>query len=112
VTNAATIWAITEEVEPESVVPILGYGALSLIGLPVVVDGSLGQTVWSLTPDMLEPEATVFVEWSWQYSEDRYTPFPSPPSDIVYYGPSQYNIVGSTLTITSPVTIDMSKSPA
>lgn len=111
VLNAATIWAITEEVEPESIVPISGYGALSLIGLPVVVDGSLGQTVWELTPDMLEPEATVFVEWSWQYSEDRYTPFPSPPSDIVYYGPSQYNIVGSTLTITSPVAIDMSKSP-
>ena len=105
VINAATIWAITEEVEPESVVPISGYGVLS-IGKPGSgVSGSLGQTVYTLTPDMLVPEATITAGWGWQYTD------PAGPGGGITVDNTGFTIVGTTLTITAPLGIDFGRGP-
>lgn len=106
VLNAATIWAITEEVEPESIVPISGYGVLSLGKPNEIVNGSLGQTVFTLTPSMLVPEATITVIYGWQYTS------PAGPGGVVVVDNTGFNIVGSTLTVTAPPSIDFGRSPA
>jgi hypothetical protein len=105
VINAATIWAITEEVEPESIVPISGYGVLSLGKPPNGVSGSLGQTVYTLTPDMLVPEATITAGWGWQYTD------PAGPGGSIVVDNTGFTIVGSTLTITAPLGIDFGRDP-
>lgn len=105
VLNATTIWAITEEVEPESVVPISGYGVLSLGKPAVSVSGSPGQTVWELTPDMLVPEATIIVGWGFQYTN------PAGPGGGASYDETQFTIVGTTLTITAPIDVDLGRGP-
>jgi hypothetical protein len=105
VINAATIWALTEEIEPESVVPVSGYGVLSLGKPPEGVSGSLGQTVYTLTPSMLVPEATITAGWGWQYTD------PAGPGGSIVVDNTGFTIVGTTLTITAPLGIDFGRDP-
>jgi hypothetical protein len=54
---------------------------------------------------MLVPEATITVGWGFQYTN------PAGPGGGASYDETQFTIVGSTLTITAPIDVDLGRGP-
>ena len=111
VTNAATIYALTEETEPESVAPLLGYGITSILAsMPGYFEFFSGvlPADHTISPELASADY-IAVSVGWQYTN------PAGPGGNVELTPSQYTISGTTLTITASAEslgIDTGRDPA